>query len=128
MGSLFPAGFAHALEASASKVVAEPVMLRSRQPGRGGRAADGRTQEVRALEAGHHHALGVQAVRARFKIQRLLALRGAGGINLPHAAFRVDVAPAAADRESGRDMVEFGFAPNPGEPMRPLRSIASSAR
>jgi len=27
---------------------------------------------------------------------------------------------------SGLDEIEFGFAPNPGEPMRPLRAIASS--
>lgn len=47
-------------------------------------------------------------------------------LGLPHAAFRVDIAPAVSDRENGRDAVEFGFAPNPGEIMRPLRSIASS--
>ncbi|MGI5868797.1 MAG: DNA repair protein RecN [Kiritimatiellia bacterium] len=47
-------------------------------------------------------------------------------LGLPHAAFQVDVAPADADRDSGRDAVEFGFAPNPGEPRRPLRNIASS--
>lgn len=47
-------------------------------------------------------------------------------LGLPRAAFRVDVAQAESDRESGRDAVEFGFAPNPGEAMRSLRSIASS--
>ena len=47
-------------------------------------------------------------------------------LGLPHAAFRIDLAPAPLDRENGRDNVEFGFAPNPGEPMRPLRNIASS--
>jgi DNA repair protein RecN (Recombination protein N) len=34
-------------------------------------------------------------------------------------------APAAAS-ESGLDSIEFQFAPNPGEPPRPLRAIASS--
>lgn len=47
-------------------------------------------------------------------------------LGLPHAAFRVDLKPADADRETGRDVIEFGFAPNPGETMRPLRGIASS--
>ena len=35
-------------------------------------------------------------------------------------------APAPAYRTSGLDSVEFQFAPNPGEPARPLRAIASS--
>ena len=35
-------------------------------------------------------------------------------------------APAAAARSTGLDTVEFQFAPNPGEPARPLRAIASS--
>ncbi len=47
-------------------------------------------------------------------------------LGLPHAAFRIDCSLTATDRESGRDAVEFGFAPNPGEAMRPLRLIASS--
>ncbi len=47
-------------------------------------------------------------------------------LGLPHAAFRIDISQAATTRESGRDTVEFGFAPNPGEAMRPLRTIASS--
>ncbi len=41
------------------------------------------------------------------------------------AGFGVDMTPCAP-RASGADDVSFGFAPNPGEPMRPLRDIASS--
>ena len=41
------------------------------------------------------------------------------------ACFTVDVLPAAP-RASGADSVSFGLAPNPGEPVRPLRAIASS--
>ncbi len=46
-------------------------------------------------------------------------------LGFPHGAFQAvieeaDLGPAGADR------VEFGFAPNPGEPARPLRLIASS--
>jgi len=47
-------------------------------------------------------------------------------LGLPHAAFQVALSPAETDRETGREDVAFGFAPNPGEAMRPLRTIASS--
>ena len=46
-------------------------------------------------------------------------------LGLAKAGFDVRVEPGEP-RESGLDAVEFGFAPNPGEPMRPLRQIASS--
>jgi DNA repair protein RecN (Recombination protein N) len=36
------------------------------------------------------------------------------------------LASAAAIKQSGLDEIEFQFAPNPGEPARPLRAIASS--
>ena len=41
------------------------------------------------------------------------------------AGFRVDLQPCEP-RASGADEASFGFAPNPGEAMRPLRDIASS--
>lgn len=41
------------------------------------------------------------------------------------AGFGVAIIPCPP-RVSGADEVSFGFAPNPGEPMRPLRDIASS--
>lgn len=47
-------------------------------------------------------------------------------LGLARAGFRVDVAPSAELLPTGTDTVEFGFAPNPGEPMRALRAIASS--
>jgi len=37
-----------------------------------------------------------------------------------------EVAPHATRNTSGFDTVEFQFAPNPGEPAKPLRTIASS--
>lgn len=40
------------------------------------------------------------------------------------AGFGVDVTPVSP-RADGADTVSFGFAPNPGEPMRALRDIAS---
>ena len=41
------------------------------------------------------------------------------------AGFAIDLV-ACAPGPSGVDGVSFGFAPNPGEPMRPLKAIASS--
>lgn len=40
--------------------------------------------------------------------------------------FRIDLARAAEPRLSGADLIEFVFAPNPGEPARALRQVASS--
>lgn len=46
-------------------------------------------------------------------------------LGFTHGAFAVELKDAAP-KLSGLDDVEFGFAPNIGEPMRPLRAIASS--
>ena len=51
--------------------------------------------------------------------------------DLGFAQSQLDVALNSTDRPdeakaSGLDTVEFQFAPNPGEPARPLRAIASS--
>ena len=41
------------------------------------------------------------------------------------SGFSVDLSPIEPDTH-GADDISFGFAPNPGEPMRPLKAIASS--
>ena len=46
-------------------------------------------------------------------------------IGFEHGRFTVELHPADPS-PAGIDAVEFGFAPNPGEPVRPLRAIASS--
>lgn len=46
-------------------------------------------------------------------------------LGFSHGSFSVELRDAEP-RLSGIDDVEFGFAPNVGEPMRPLRAIASS--
>ena len=46
-------------------------------------------------------------------------------LGFTHGAFGVDLNEVEPE-PSGTDGIEFGFAPNVGEPMRPLRSIASS--
>jgi len=46
-------------------------------------------------------------------------------LGFPGSSFAVELCPVEP-RADGMDRVEFGFAPNVGEPMRPLRQIASS--
>jgi len=46
-------------------------------------------------------------------------------LGFPHGVFDVSLS-AREPGASGLDDIEFGFAPNRGEPMRPLRAIASS--
>jgi len=56
--------------------------------------------------------------------------RPAGASSLPETSALVDGPAIAAERaaplRTGLDEIEFQFAPNPGEPSRPLRAIASS--
>ena len=46
-------------------------------------------------------------------------------LGFQHGTFAVDLRDAEP-RAAGMDDIEFGFAPNVGEPMQPLRAIASS--
>lgn len=46
-------------------------------------------------------------------------------LGFPHGAFAVDLTEGEP-QATGLDTAAFGFAPNVGEPMRPLRDIASS--
>ncbi len=47
-------------------------------------------------------------------------------LGFEQGAFAIQLALAEAPTASGLDRIEFAFAPNIGEPMRPLRTIASS--
>jgi len=47
-------------------------------------------------------------------------------LGFAHGAFAVTLTAATAPGPGGLDEIEFGFAPNMGEPIRPLRTIASS--
>ena len=95
---------------------------------------EGRGELLAALEADVRKADA--AVRAAGRILSEKRRKAAGSLakavvreladlGLARAGFEVRVEPAEP-RESGMDAVDFGFAPNPGEPMRPLRQIASS--
>ncbi len=62
--------------------------------------------------------------QSRFDIQQRVADLGAGAAS-GHSALGSAANPSAF-HTSGLDVIEFQFAPNPGEPARPLRAIASS--
>ncbi|HOE00519.1 MAG TPA: DNA repair protein RecN [Kiritimatiellia bacterium] len=47
-------------------------------------------------------------------------------LGFAHGLFAIELTPSEAPLASGLDKLEFAFAPNVGEPMRPLRAIASS--
>ena len=49
-----------------------------------------------------------------------------GSLGFPHGAFAVTLSVLGEPVASGLDAIEFVFAPNAGEPERPLRAIASS--
>ncbi len=47
-------------------------------------------------------------------------------LGFKQAAFEVDLVPIETPAASGLETVDFQFGPNPGEPLKPLRQIASS--
>ena len=74
-------------------------------------------------------AAGKKLSAARLKIVPQLARAAARQLeDLGFKQSKLDVAvnAAATPQASGLDVVEFQFSPNPGEPARPLRAIASS--
>ena len=54
------------------------------------------------------------------------AVRQLADLGFKQSLLEVTLAPAAAPSATGLDTVEFQFSPNAGEPVRPLRAIASS--
>ena len=63
-----------------------------------------------------------RTVAKRLEKEITVALRDLG---FERAAFNIDILEFKP-KATGMDAVDFGFAPNPGEEMRPLRVIASS--
>jgi DNA repair protein RecN (Recombination protein N) len=47
-------------------------------------------------------------------------------LGFKQSEFNITLQPSTSSQRSGLDAAEFVFAPNPGEPARPLRAIASS--
>jgi DNA repair protein RecN (Recombination protein N) len=54
------------------------------------------------------------------------AMKQLQGLGFAQSQFEVAITAAATPGASGLDEIEYQFAPNAGEPARPLRSIASS--
>ena len=93
-----------------------------------------RTEQVERLQAQIAEAEGVLSRKAaaltksRTQAAGRLARAITGELHdlgFLKSGFSVDLA-ACAPGPHGADLVTFGFAPNPGEPMRPLKAIASS--
>jgi len=93
-----------------------------------------RDEQLAELDAGIEQArdtvraVGGKLSEKRMESARLLAEAVTGelrDLGFRHGAFDVDLSQGDP-RPSGLDTVEFGFAPNVGEPMRALRAIASS--
>lgn len=86
------------------------------------------TAEVATRDADLRKA-GATLTKARSKTAGKLAKAITAelqSLGFAQGAFSVDLSDTADPLPTGLDEVEFGFAPNVGEDMRPLRSIASS--
>jgi DNA repair protein RecN (Recombination protein N) len=107
------------------------VLEESRARLRGLETRGDRLLELAVEEKKRWTAYHVQA--AKLREQRMAAARKLAeavtrelqALGFPRSAFAVDL-KEAEPRASGSDVVEFGFAPNAGEPGQPLRAIASS--
>ncbi|MFH0953213.1 MAG: DNA repair protein RecN [Verrucomicrobiota bacterium] len=100
------------------------------------RLHDLQTRGEQLAQIGAEIAKAMDAVNARGqalrKKRKAVAVRLADAVTkelralgFEHGSFAVELRDAEP-RVSGLDEVEFGFAPNVGEPQRPLRAIASS--
>jgi DNA repair protein RecN (Recombination protein N) len=73
--------------------------------------------------------IGAELTRSRTRTGKTLAksiqthLKDLG---FGHAVFEIRIDPLSEPRTSGFEAVEFLFAANPGEPLKPLRAVASS--
>ena len=94
----------------------------------------GRDQQLALLEEERRNAkivmenAGLALRKGRESVAQALSeqiTKELADIGFEHGFFEVQISPDEPSA-SGMDRVEFGFAPNTGEPMRPLRQIASS--
>jgi len=82
------------------------------------------THELRQLTE-----LGGQLTQARVRAAKRLAKdirEHLKDLGFNQAAFEIQVEPLSEPRGTGFETVEYLFAPNPGEPLKPLKAIASS--
>jgi DNA repair protein RecN (Recombination protein N) len=97
--------------------------LQSRDEQRAGVEADRAASLIDVEKAGRALRLKRQKVAGELADAITAELRDLG---FEHGLFEVQLLDLDEPSASGMDEIEFGFAPNAGESMRPLRSIASS--
>jgi DNA repair protein RecN (Recombination protein N) len=84
---------------------------------------------ILAQELNQLTELGGQLTRSRTRTAKRLAeiiRKHLKDLGFNQAAFEIQIEPLPEARRTGFDAVEFLFAPNPGEPLKPLKVIASS--
>ena len=113
----------------------EEVMARGEQAARDLEEIETRGEKIVALEKERTAAatkaakLARSLTAARAKAAPAVAKAVTGDLRelgFLRAAFGVRLEALGEARGSGAELAEFEFAPNPGEPAKPLRSIASS--
>jgi DNA repair protein RecN (Recombination protein N) len=80
-------------------------------------------------ELGRLTELGGQLTQSRVRAAKKLAKEireHLKDLGFNQAAFEIQIDPLAEARGTGFETIEYLFAPNPGEPLRPLKAIASS--
>jgi DNA repair protein RecN (Recombination protein N) len=72
-------------------------------------------------------AVSLRKLRAKAAPKLSETVRGnLRDLGFKQSEFQVQLTPLSEPRASGTDSLELLFSPNPGEPLKPLRSIASS--
>jgi DNA repair protein RecN (Recombination protein N) len=88
------------------------------------------TARQRLAAASKHLAIAAASLgkKRREGASRLAATVTSGLVNLgfKQAGFEISLEPQTESGPDGAEVAEFLFAPNPGEPVKPLRAIASS--
>ena len=94
-----------------------------------------RGEELKRLKSQiemHRKAMSETAVKLTAKRKGAVARLAAAvtghlrDLGFKKSDFSIELAPSKAAGPSGMESVEFVFAPNPGEPAKPLKAIASS--
>lgn len=94
---------------------------------RGERLAELDAQIARARKAMEKAGAVLTAARAACSESLAKTITGElRDLGFAHARFTITVSPASTPGPSGLDEIDFGFAPNVGEPLRSLKAIASS--
>jgi DNA repair protein RecN (Recombination protein N) len=86
---------------------------------------DGELEKLRQEMSQLAAELSAQRRKAIPKLSKAVAHQ-LQGLGFHQSHFKIEISAASTFTASGADEIEFQFAPNAGEPARPLRAIASS--